>query len=239
MMMAWSSASVAFAVAGALGVPAYLLFGDALPIALRDRPWPIEAPAFLAAACALAIAGWRRARRELVFAAIAIVAASSLSLYARVLRYQLPATPRELASQGTAADFTLFDASGHPVTLSALRGRPVLLVFYKGAWCPFCRKELARLAGEAPPFLAAGVQIVAISGDAQEAAARMKERFGLPFTVLADPELHVVPRCRVSHCLVLLDAAGVVRWGAFTENWRGATPYDRVLQVAMRMRSGR
>ena len=234
--MAWSSASVALAVVSALGIPAYLLFGEALPIALRDRPWPIEGGAYTAAACALAIAVWRRGRREFGCAAIAIVAAGSLSLYARALRYQLPATPRELAAGGAAGDFTLSDASGQPVTLSALRGRPVLLVFYKGGWCPFCRKELARLASEARPFMAAGVQIVAISSDSQEAAARTKERFDLPFTVLADPDLHVVPRCGVSHCLVLLDDAGAVRWGAFTENWRGATPYDRVLQVAMRMR---
>lgn len=48
----------------------------------------------------------------------------------------------------TAPDFTLSDNSGKKVTLSeAVKEAPVVLVFYRGSWCPFCVRQLADLRG--------------------------------------------------------------------------------------------
>jgi peroxiredoxin len=77
------------------------------------------------------------------------------------------------------------------------------------------------------------VRVLALSGDPVDAAARFRERAALPFTLLADPDLRVVSRCRVSHCLVLLDGSGAIRWTAFTDNWRGLPDYAAILQNAV------
>lgn len=47
-----------------------------------------------------------------------------------------------------APDFTLQDNSGKKVTLSeAVKTAPVVLVFYRGSWCPFCARQLSDLRG--------------------------------------------------------------------------------------------
>jgi peroxiredoxin len=61
-------------------------------------------------------------------------------------------------------DFTLTDHRGEPVTLSerAAQG-PVVLSFFRGSWCPFCRLEFESLVSNVPRFQSKGVTILAIS----------------------------------------------------------------------------
>lgn len=141
----------------------------------------------------------------------------------------------ELGVGKVEINFVLDGDDGRPVSLSSLRGEPVLLVYYKGGYCPYCRRELERLSDAARPYLSMGLAIYGISADPVETSASTRQELAVPFPLLSDPDEHVVTRCRVGHCLVLLDAAGVVRWAAFTENWRDAAPYDRVLQAAVRL----
>src|ERR1700733_15046086 len=58
------------------------------------------------------------------------------------LRRQFP-IDAALTKGGLAPDFTLPDATGTPVTLSdRLRDGPVVLIFYRGGWCPYCNLQL-------------------------------------------------------------------------------------------------
>ncbi len=134
--------TVAAAAAGSVasGFPLYLVLDRLgwLPVALRDRPWPLEIVSLAAALATLALA-WRalRVRRgravAIPCAALVLAAAVGFSIYTRQLRYRLPAPPAGLAL-GTAVDFTLPDERGRPVQLASLRGHPVLLYFYRGGW---------------------------------------------------------------------------------------------------------
>jgi peroxiredoxin Q/BCP len=93
----------------------------------------------------------------------------------------------ELLPPGAAApDFSLPDDQGKLWTLSALRGRPVLLVFYPGDSTPGCTKQLCEIRDEWATWDAAGVQVLGINPRGQESHARFRRRHAFPFPLLAD-----------------------------------------------------
>jgi hypothetical protein len=117
-------------------MPLYLALDHAhlVPVALRDRPWPLEALALAATVAAIAHALRRRDALAIGAAAVALAGALWLSIDARAIRFRLPAPSRELALGRLEEDFTLPDSTGAKLTLSSLRGHPALLVYYRGSW---------------------------------------------------------------------------------------------------------
>lgn len=85
-----------------------------------------------------------------------------------------------------APDFTLVADDGRPWTLSAHRGRRVLLVFYPGDNTPVCTAQLCDYRDGIEAFEGLGVDVVGISTDSIESHRKFKEKHGLPFTLLTD-----------------------------------------------------
>jgi peroxiredoxin len=86
-----------------------------------------------------------------------------------------------------APDFTLPDALGQPVTLShLLQQGPVVLTFYRGAWCPYCNLELHAYQRALPQIQALGATLIAISPQTPDHSLSMVEKRALSFTVLSD-----------------------------------------------------
>lgn len=65
----------------------------------------------------------------------------------------------------------------------------VLVVFYRGGWCPFCNHQLHTLTEAYEEFQRRGVTLVAISVDEPESGARTRASWEIPFPVLSDPDL--------------------------------------------------
>jgi peroxiredoxin len=84
--------------------------------------------------------------------------------------------------------FTLPDANGVPVDLSRLlAGGPVVIAFYRGAWCPYCNLTLRTYQNELLPELEKlGAGLVAISPQTPDGSLSAKETNELAFTVLSD-----------------------------------------------------
>jgi peroxiredoxin len=113
---------------------------------------------------------------------------------------------RDLVDQGVPTDtikigdsldpFTLSDATGAPVTLDHLvAGGPVVVVFYRGGWCPYCNIALRTYQRELLPELDAfGAQLVAISPQSPDQSLSTVEKAELDFTVLSDPGNRVAQR---------------------------------------------
>lgn len=99
-----------------------------------------------------------------------------------------------------APDFELPDADASPVSLASFRGRRVILYFYPAAMTPGCTKESVDFQGSLPELEAAGVTVVGVSPDKPAKLARFREKEGLTFPLLSDP-----------------DRAVLTEWGAFGE----------------------
>jgi peroxiredoxin len=89
----------------------------------------------------------------------------------------------------TLPDADLLDPHGASTTLYKALGDDVsVLVFYRGAWCPYCNIALNTYQAELVPELThRGVKLVAISPQAPDGSLSMQEKNGLTFTVLSDP----------------------------------------------------
>lgn len=85
-----------------------------------------------------------------------------------------------------APDFTLKDQDNQDVTLSALRGRNVVLVFYPLAFSPVCTGELRDISRSADRYRAAGAEVLGISVDSRWTLRAFKEHEGLEARLLAD-----------------------------------------------------
>ena len=102
--------------------------------------------------------------------------------------------PAEVVAVGdTLPSFTLSNASGEPVTLDQLvEPGPVVIVFYRGGWCPYCNLALRTYQRELLPQLAAfDARLVAISPQSPDQSLTTVEKAQLDFTVLSDPDSRV------------------------------------------------
>jgi peroxiredoxin len=98
--------------------------------------------------------------------------------------------PAGVAKPGTPlADASLLDVHGVPTSLYKEAGEgPVVLVFYRGAWCPYCNIALSAYQQHLLPGLAGrGVRLVAVSPQAPDGSLSMREKHDLAFTVVSDP----------------------------------------------------
>jgi thioredoxin-dependent peroxiredoxin len=87
-----------------------------------------------------------------------------------------------------APDIRLHNDSGEEFRLSSLKGQRVVLYFYPKADTPGCTVEACEFRDEMKTFAKKGVAIVGISPDKPAAQAKFKEKYDLPFSLLADEE---------------------------------------------------
>jgi peroxiredoxin Q/BCP len=90
-----------------------------------------------------------------------------------------------------APDFELKSDSGESVKLSDLRGKQVVLYFYPKDDTPGCTTQACRIRDAYGEFEQAGAVVLGVSPDDERSHAKFKEKFDLPFTLLADEEHRV------------------------------------------------
>jgi peroxiredoxin len=98
--------------------------------------------------------------------------------------------PSDMAQPGTRLpDGKLLDIAGQPTTLAGtLAGKPAVIVFYRGGWCPYCNIALRTYQAQLVPDLAAhGISLIAVSPQTPDGSLSTKEAKELTFAVLSDP----------------------------------------------------
>jgi len=92
---------------------------------------------------------------------------------------------------GTAIpDLTLKDAEGKDVKLSSLHeAGPVVLVFFRGGWCPICTKHTGALIKIHPQVKELGAQLVGISPDSPDSSKDNTTKNSIPFPILSDADV--------------------------------------------------
>jgi len=107
--------------------------------------------------------------------------------------------PEGLFINSKAPEFKVKDQSGIEQTLKELRKKgPVVLVFYRGNWCPYCNKELKRLQDSLQYITAKGAQVIAITPEAQEGINKTIEKTGAVFPILYDADMKIAKAYQVS-----------------------------------------
>ena len=140
----------------------------------------------------------------------------------------MPNLPASSAAVGQPApDFTLACAPGRNLSLSELRGHPVVLVFYPADWSPVCGDQVALYNEMLPVF--GDAKIVGISVDGVWCHAAFAKDRKLGFPLLADFE----PKGEVARCYGVYDAAsGIAERALFVIDshgivrWRYVSPID-------------
>ena len=97
-----------------------------------------------------------------------------------------------LAPGDPAPDFTLSDADGSQVSLSALAGQRVIIYFYPAAMTPGCTKQACDFRDSRNDLSDAGFAVLGISPDSPAKLAKFREKEGLTFPLLSDPDRQVL-----------------------------------------------
>jgi peroxiredoxin Q/BCP len=90
-----------------------------------------------------------------------------------------------------APDFELTSDSGDRVRLSQFRGQPVVLYFYPKDDTPGCTTQACAIRDNYDDFQERGAVVLGVSPDDETSHVKFKQKHGLPFTLLADPEHEV------------------------------------------------
>ena len=106
----------------------------------------------------------------------------------------------QLSAGQPAPDFSLTDHTGRQVTLSALRGRKVVVFFYPAAMTPGCTTEACDFRDSLAPLQQAGYEVLGVSPDQPAKLAAFVEKEALTYPLLSDP-----------------DKAVLTEWGAYGE----------------------
>ena len=94
-----------------------------------------------------------------------------------------------MVKEGEAApDFEARDAEGNTVKLSDLRGQKVALYFYPKDDTPGCTKEACSLRDGHAELTRRGIKVIGVSTDDEKSHRKFAEKYGLPFTLLADTD---------------------------------------------------
>lgn len=116
-----------------------------------------------------------------------------------------------------APDFSLPDDSGSIVTLSALRGKKVVLVFYPGDDTPGCTKQLCQFRDDWSQARAAGVEVFGVNPGSARSHVKFRQKYKFPFPLLVDEsqkvaELYHANGLIVKRTVYLIGADGVIRF---------------------------
>jgi peroxiredoxin len=97
-----------------------------------------------------------------------------------------------------APDFALPNATGKTVRLSeALSKGPVVLAFYRGAWCPYCNLELRALQQSLPAFKARGASLITVTPQKPDKSREEIEKEGYAFEILSDLDSAVMKKYKL------------------------------------------
>ncbi len=151
-----------------------------------------------------------------------------------------------IAQPVIAPDFALPDHAGGTFRLPSRRGvGSTVIVFYRGHWCPYCRRYLAKLQLHREAFAQLRAQVVAISPEPIATSAMLARELVLEYPLLSDPRGEVIDHYGARNTftsattvlphatVVVVDADGIVRFKSVDRNFKKRTTMRTIL-IALR-----
>ncbi len=142
-----------------------------------------------------------------------------------------------------APDFTLVNEANEKVTLSELRGSPVVLVFYPFAFSGICTAEMCDIRDNYDSWMERGATVLAVSRDSRFVQAVFKEREGIKHPLLADTKGEVATKYgvwnEVAHAAdratFVIDPSGKITYAVHNPipNARDHSEIERHIEAAL------
>jgi peroxiredoxin len=142
----------------------------------------------------------------------------------------------------SALDFKLQSLDGDWIQLSELRGNKVLMIFYRGHWCPFCVGHLQDIQSLLPELEKRGYQVLAISPEDATDMQKIANRMDRPYRFLSDINLKVTALYGIRRdeelphpAMIVLDDLGIVKWFYVGENYKQRPSAQQLRKVLDRI----
>ena len=142
----------------------------------------------------------------------------------------------------SAPDFKLQSLDGDWIQLSELRGNKVLMIFYRGHWCPFCVGHLQDIQSLLPELEKRGYQVLAISPEDATDMQKIADRMDRPYRFLSDINLKVTDLYGIRRdeelphpAMIVLDDLGIVKWFYVGENYKQRPSAQQLRKVLDRI----
>lgn len=124
----------------------------------------------------------------------------SALLLISALQSQAQEKPEGLFINSKAPDFKGKDQNGNVIALKDLRKKgAVVIIFYRGYWCPYCNKELQKLEDSLQLIKEKGAQLIAITPEKQEGIAKTIEKTKASYPIITDDELKIMKAYDVAY----------------------------------------
>jgi peroxiredoxin Q/BCP len=130
-----------------------------------------------------------------------------------------------------APDFSLPDDFGRTVSLSALRGKRVVLVFYPGDDTPGCTRQLCQFRDDWSEARALGVEVFGVNPGSARSHGKFREKFHFPFSLLVDKGQEVAALYHANGLIVKRTVYGIGADGVIRFARRGMPSPAEVLRA--------
>lgn len=195
--LAWIGAAMA---SGAVSCLFGLYYGGRLPRTTRHIPLLLAATTLGTVLAGIGFVYGRQGQT----ASLPFLAALALSLAGTLVYlywYSILGRPAANALRvgGMLPALDLIDETGQIVRIESLYGTPLLLVFYRGNWCPLCMAQVRELAEQCREFQQRGVTVALISPQPQNKSAKLAKRMGVPFRFLVDQAGQAARKLGITH----------------------------------------
>lgn len=97
-------------------------------------------------------------------------------------------------------DFKAKDHAGNTVSLKELTQKgKVVVMFYRGAWCPYCNKYMSQIEQALPDFTAKNATVIAITPEPEESISKAVEKTKATFSIIYDKDRSIMKQWKVAY----------------------------------------
>ena len=118
---------------------------------------------------------------------VVLLAAGAAYFYYR--QHGARPVPEQLRRGHPLPDFDAVDEAGDPLHTGDLRGTPVVMIFVRGNWCPFCSRQVKNLTGYYKDIVDLGAKLILVTPKPLETTQRVAQFFDVEFEFWLDESL--------------------------------------------------
>jgi peroxiredoxin len=110
--------------------------------------------------------------------------------------------PGGLRVNDKAPDFTAEDQNGKTISLNdELKNGKVVLIFYRGQWCPYCNKELKSIEDSLSLITSRGAVLLAVTPELPENVSKTINKTGASYSIISDEDLKIMKAYKVAYAV--------------------------------------